>query len=57
MAVYLPPDRKMIKRLHLTTCFRHYDILAKSREKRVINWRGISRFSRQNDAGARARIT
>ena len=55
--VYLPPDRKMIKLLHLTTCFRHYDILAKSREKRVINWRGISRFSRQNDAGACARIT
>ena len=44
MEVYLSPDIKMIKLLHLTTCFRHYDILAKSREKRVINWRGISRF-------------
>ena len=37
MEVNLPPDRKMIKLLHLTTCFRHYDILLKSREKRVIN--------------------
>ena len=48
------PDRKMIKSfLHLITCSRHYDILAKilSRLTMAIT------FSRQNDAGSRVSNT
>ena len=38
---------------HLTTCFRHYDILAKSRSRMTM----AITFTRQNDAGSRAHPT
>ena len=48
------PDRKMIKSfLHLITCCRHYDILAKTRTRLTM----AITFSRQNDAGSRASNT
>ena len=46
-------DNRRIKFLTLKTFFRHYDILAKTRCRRMTK----AKFSRQNDPGLRARIT
>ena len=46
------PDRKMINFLHLITCSRHYDILAKSRCRMTM----VITFFRQKDAGSRESI-
>ena len=43
-----PPSSKMIKPLTLTTSFRHYDILAKTRSRMTT----ATTFSRQNEAGS-----
>ena len=53
---HTPPslnDKTSNIRDHLTTCFRHYDILAKSRSRMTM----ANTFSRQNDAGSRANTT
>ena len=42
------PDSWMIKVLHLVTCSRHYDILAKTRRRMTT----AIMFSRQNDTGS-----
>ena len=48
-------DRKMIKLLtfDLITCFRYFDILAKTRSRMTT----ATTFSRQNDAGPRSSTT
>ena len=52
-----PPNHKMIKLFkHLITCFRHYDILAKTCKTSSRMTTAIA-FCRQNDAGSRARTT
>ena len=43
----------MINRLHFITCFRHHDILAKTGSRMLT----ATTFSRQSDAGSRARTT
>ena len=52
-----PPNHKMIKLFkHLITCFRHYDILAKTCKTSSRMTTAIA-FCRQNDAGSRERTT
>ena len=46
------PVRKL-RLFHLITCFRHFDILAKTR----CGMTTATTFSRQNDAGSRASTT
>ena len=48
-----PPPSTRSQKDHLTTCFRHYDILAKSRSRMTM----ANTFTRQIDAASRAHTT